>query len=196
MKYIKLSDYAEKHSLHYQTAYRNFKKGLIPGYQDPNTKTIFVNENEINFNNDLFNKVALYARVSSTQNKKNVENQMERLKEYALAKGYQIVYQEIEIASGLNDNRPKLQKLLSKNDYSILIVEHKDRLTRFGFNYINTLMEQTNRKIEIINFVEENKKDLIDDFISIITSFCARIYGQRRTQRKTEKIIEELKKEE
>jgi len=71
-------------------------------------------------------------------------------------------------------------------------VEHKDRLTRFGFKYIETLMELQDRKIEVINNLDDDKDDLIQDFISIITSFCARIYGQRRSKRSTEKLIKEL----
>ena len=71
-------------------------------------------------------------------------------------------------------------------------MEHKDRLTRFGFKYIEQLMEMQDRKIEVINNVEDDKDDLIQDFVSIITSFCARIYGQRRNKRKTEKLIKEL----
>jgi predicted site-specific integrase-resolvase len=70
-------------------------------------------------------------------------------------------------------------------------VEHKDRLTRFGFKYIESLMELQGRKIEVINNLDD-KDDLIQDFVSVITSFCARIYGQRRSKRSTEKLIKEL----
>ena len=79
---------------------------------------------------------------------------------------------------------------------NLIIVEHKDRLTRFGFNYIKTLLENENRSIKIINEVENNNQDLFQDFVSIITSFCARIYGLRRSKRKTEEIIRKLKDEE
>ena len=112
--------------------------------------------------------------------------------DYANAKGYKTKYNIKEIGSGLNDSRPKLIQLLSDNDIDIILVEHKDRLTRFGFKYIETLLELNGRKIEVINNIDDDKDDLIQDFISIITSFCARIYGQRRCKRKTEKIIKEL----
>lgn len=80
-------------------------------------------------------------------------------------------------------------------DYDYIIVEHKDRLTRFGFNYIDMLLKNANKKIIVINEVKEEKEDLIQDFIAIITSFCDRIYGKRRMVRKTEHIIEELNNE-
>jgi predicted site-specific integrase-resolvase len=73
-----------------------------------------------------------------------------------------------------------------------LVVEHKDRLTRFGFNYISILCKHIGCEIVVLNESNNDKEDLIQDFISVITSFCARIYGQRRTKRKTEALIKEL----
>lgn len=77
-----------------------------------------------------------------------------------------------------------------------IVVEHSDRFSRFGMNYINKLMKMQGREIEIINEQNNNRDDLMQDFVSIITSFCARLYGQRRNKRRTEKIIKELSKEE
>ncbi len=58
-----------------------------------------------------------------------------------------------------------------------MVVEHKDRLSRVGFNYLKVLLNQTNRDIEVVNLAEERKDDLMEDFVSIITSFCARLYS-------------------
>lgn len=193
-KYIKLSKYAKNHSITYGTALRHYHKGLLNGYQDETTKTIYIEEETKSVVNT--NRVALYSRVSSSENRKNAEKQLEQLRMYSLAKGYTIVEEVIEVASGLNDNRPKLEKILKKDNYDILLVEHKDRLTRFGFNYIEVLLEKSQQRVEVINYIQEEKEDLINDLVSIITSFCARIYGQRRTKRKTEDLIKELKKEQ
>ena len=97
-----------------------------------------------------------------------------------------------EIGSGVNDARPKLLKLLVDPSVTLIVVEHKDRLTRFGFNYMEQLLKMQGRKIEVINLAENGKEDLVQDFVSIVTSFCARLYGQRRSKRKTERIIAEL----
>ena len=198
-EYIKASEYAKKMSLHIRTVYRYYHNGKIKGYQDKETGTIFILNPFKNKNNEdnLKNKVVLYARVSSSENKTNLESQLERLRLFASAKGYQIVKEIKDIGSGLNDNRSKLNELLEKelNNFEILLVEHKDRLTRFGFNYINILLKSHNKKIEVINLVDNNKEDLIQDFVFVITSFCARIYGQRRSKRKTEKLIKELEDE-
>jgi predicted site-specific integrase-resolvase len=111
---------------------------------------------------------------------------------YCIAKGYKIDKVICEIGSGLNDNRPKLQEILKEPKFTRLVIEHKDRLTRFGFNYIESLLKNNDIEIEVVNNSESEKNDLIEDFVSVITSFCARIYGNRRSKRKTEKLIKEL----
>lgn len=136
--------------------------------------------------------VVIYCRVSSSENKSNLETQKERLISYCNAKGYKVSEVITEIGSGVNDSRPKFIKLLKENNYTKIVVEHKDRLTRFGFNYIQTLVEVLNKEIEVVNNVKGGEEDLIQDFVSIITSFCSRIYGKRRTKRNTEKLIKEL----
>lgn len=137
--------------------------------------------------------VVIYCRVSSTENKTNLESQRKRLEEFCCAKGYKVSKVICEFGSGLNDNRPKLNKLLEESNFTKLVVEHKDRLTRFGFNYIKTLLKTKNIEIEVVNLSDDNEENLIEDFVSVITSFCARIYGKRRSKRKTEELIESLK---
>ena len=72
------------------------------------------------------------------------------------------------------------------------MVEHKDRLARFGTNYISLLLKKQGKTLEIINHVAEETEDLMQDFVAIITSFTARLYGLRRSKRKTEVIIKHL----
>ena len=100
-----------------------------------------------------------------------------------------------EIGSGINDSRVKLTNLLISDDYTKIVIEHKDRLTRIGFNYIKILLENKGKQIEVINECDSDKEDLIQDFVSIITSYCAKIYGKRRSNRKTEQLIKKLKED-
>ena len=192
-KYIKTSQYAQMFNQKRPTVTKHFHAGLIPGYQDETTGTIFL-ENPNYKKNKNKNKAILYARVSSTTNKASLDGQIERMRSYAASKGYIIVDEVKEIASGINDHRPKLRKLFKRNDYGILIAEHRDRLTRFGYYYISDLLKEKGVDVEIINRLDDTNKEMLDDFISIVTSFCHRLYGRNR-KKKTEKIIEDIKNE-
>ena len=189
-KYTKISQYAKENNVTIRTVWRWIEKGRLIIERTP-TNRIFIVE-------DLEEKplsVAIYCRVSSSENKNNLETQKERLISYCNAKGWKVDKIVTEIGSGLNDTRPKLEKLLLDTTISIIVVEHKDRLARFGINYIQKLLEKDQRKIEIVNNVDSDKEELVQDFVSIITSYCARIYGNRRSKRKTEKLIKELEKD-
>jgi len=94
-----------------------------------------------------------------------------------------------EIASGMNDDRKKLHALLKQKNFDVLLVEHKDRLTRFGFRWFEEICPF---KIEVINVAEDTTHDLMEDLVSIVTSFCARLYGQRRGREKTDKAIKAI----
>jgi len=92
----------------------------------------------------------------------------------------------------VNDTRKQWLSLLKDKSINLIVVEHKDRFTRFGFNAYKVLLNNEHRDIEVVNEAENSREDLLQDLVSIITSFCARLYGQRRCKRKTEKIIKEL----
>jgi predicted site-specific integrase-resolvase len=178
---MKLSDYAREIGVTYKTAYRMFKRGELDAYQLP-TGTIIVNESV-----NVGQGAALYARVSSHDQKADADRQLRRLRDYAAARGYQVNKEVIEIASGLNDNRPKFGKLLTDNSLGVILVEHRDRATRFGFNHIALLLEAQGRRIEVIN-ESDTKDELVDDFVALITSMAARIYGRRASRRRSEQI--------
>jgi predicted site-specific integrase-resolvase len=110
-----------------------------------------------------------------------------------MAKGYRIHKIVKEYGSGLDDARKGLIKLLENQDFTKIIVEHKDRLVVSGFNYIRVMLEHNGIEVEVVNEAEDNEEDTVQDFVSIIASYCTRIYGKRRSKRKTEKLIEELK---
>ena len=189
---MKLSAFAHQVGISYRTAWRWFKAGRLPGYQ-VDTGTIIVTQAlpaTVQVMPDA--KVAVYTRVSAAENKIHLEGQAKRLTDYGAAKGYGVAQVVKEIGSGVNDTRPKLLKLLTDPSLTLIVVEHKDRLTRFGFNYIERLLARQNRRIEVINVAENGKEDLIQDFVRIVTSFCARLYGPRRSKRKTARIVAEL----
>ena len=191
MRY-KISQYAKKYNVTYRTVWTWVHSGKLETVTT-DTGRIIILEDEDKQVNDA---VAIYARVSSSENKDNLKRQRERLENYCAAKGYKIIKTVEEIGSGLNDNRKKLESLIMDESIKKIVVEHSDRFSRFGMNYIEKLMKLQGREIEVINEQDNDRDDLMQDFVSIVTSFCARLYGQRRNKRKTERIIEELSKGE
>lgn len=172
---MRLREYATKMGLSYQAAWKQFKNNMIPGAYQLGTGTVIIPDTEIKPEYG----VILYARTSSSQNKQLLEAQAERLKNYAAARGYKVKQVIKEFGSGLNDKRKLLTKVLKENKFDKIIVENKDRLTRFGFNWFQLL---TGNRIEVINETIDKDEDLVKDLISIIHCYSARIYGLRRSQ--------------
>jgi putative resolvase len=190
----KLSEYARKHGIAYRTAYDHFKRGVIDGaYQLP-TGTICIPDNYASPKPQ--EHTVVYSRVSSSENKPNLNSQADRLLQFCCAKGWTVREDVREVGSGLNDSRKKLLKILSDGSATRLVVEHKDRLARFGVSYIEECLKKFGCELVVVNETESGKEDLIQDFVSVITGFCAKIYGQRRAKRKTEKMIEELARQD
>ena len=192
---MKLSQYAKKAGISYKTAWRWYKAGTLDAYQTP-TGMVVVRDPQME--RDLTGRIALYARVSSADQKSDLERQVQRLRDYAAARGYQVAKEVTEIASGLNDSRPKFLKLLADPTIGTIIVEHRDRSTRFGWNYITTLMGAQGRRMEAV-FPDETKDGLVNDSVRIITSMAARMYGRRGSKRRAERIaqcVEQVMKSE
>ena len=189
---MKLSQYAKQQGISYRTAFRWWQAGQIKGYQAP-SGTIIVTPEEPPMRTE---KIAIYARVSTRERKDNLDRQVERLSSYCAAKGYQISLSVKEIASGVNDSRPKLLSLLKDTSITRIVVEHKDRLTRFGFHSLETLLETQGRTIEVVNQAENDQEDLMADLTAILYAFTARMYGQRRAKYTTDLIVKELQSKE
>lgn len=182
---MKLSKWAKVQGLTYLTAWKMFQAGQIKdAYQLPTGTIIIPEEQPVRKE-----YVVTYARVSSSENKSNLKSQSKRLQEFCCANGWVVSEVVEECASGLNDSRPKLLAILKNPLVTKVVVEHKDRLTRFGFNYIEAL---SNFELVVINHSSNEEDDLMQDFVSLVTSFCARLYGKRRSKRKTEEIIKSL----
>jgi excisionase family DNA binding protein len=146
-------------------------------------------------------RLAIYARVSSNTQKDDLERQVEALKLWAAKNFPQAEYTVVtDVASGLNEGRRGLKKLIEvarRREIDAVVVAHEDRLTRFGFEYLKTLFNALG--VELFVAFEEEPKDyrqeLVEDFVEIVTSFAARIYGKRsRKYKKVVSFIEELVK--
>jgi len=182
---MKLSKWAKENGISYLTAYRWAKSGKLEGVKIVPTGTILIDEKQIKTN--IIENIVIYARVSNNNRKKELEYQVNRITNFANAKGLIINKIYKEVASGMNDNRKQFWKMMDSNPTTI-IIENKDRLTRFGFNYIERLSKKLNIEIIIMNNDQSDENDLIKDLVSVITSFCCRLYGLRRGYNKAKKI--------
>lgn len=135
--------------------------------------------------------VALYARVSTQKQADNLTRQHERLIEACCECGYRIVLDCSEIASGLNDNRRQFFKVIDaacKGEVKKVVVEHRDRLTRFGFRTIERFFRGVGCTVEVLEQVEgkSEHEELVEDILTIIVSFSSRIYGARGGRKRKE----------
>jgi len=151
-------------------------------------------------------RAVIYARVSSSDQKSDLERQVEYLTQYCSSKGYRVTDVLSDIASGLKTDRKGLLKLFNyviNRQVDVVVVTYRDRLTRFGFEYLEHFFKQFGVRIEVM-FDEEPKnayQELIEDLIEIITSFAGKLYGLRSHKKKRlvegfKKLLEEVEKSE
>ena len=184
---MKLSEWAKRNGISYKTAWRWIKQGRFPvPYEQTPSGTILVRDTH-----DEDGIVAIYARVSSSDQKGDLDRQIARLLEYANRQGWAVVQTVGEVGSGLNGHRPKLLKLLADPRVKTIVVEHRDRLMRFGFEYVEAALRAQGRRIAVVDSGEV-KDDLVQDMIEVLTSFCARLYGRRSAKNKAKKALEAI----
>ena len=133
-----------------------------------------------------------YCRVSSSDQKEDLQRQIENVSNYCIAKGYQFRVIS-DLGSGLNYQKKGLKELIElicSNSIERIVVNYKDRLIRFGFELIEQLCSIYHVKIEVINLTEDKtyEEELVEDVLSVITVFSAKLYGSR--SHKTKKIID------
>lgn len=171
---IRLAEYARRHGIAFITAKRWVLANKIPGAVKAPTGRWFVEVPEVN---TVGKKIVLYGRVSSHEQKDDLARQMERLRLFAASRGL-AVNEATEIGSGLNGHRKKLVSILRDPEVGVVVVEHRDRLARFGVEYIEAALAAQGRTLLVMNDGEQ-KLDIVQDFIDVVTCLCARIYGQR-----------------
>ncbi|MBI4640213.1 MAG: IS607 family transposase [Candidatus Tectomicrobia bacterium] len=135
--------------------------------------------------------VAIYARVSTQKQAETLTRQHERLANACGARGYRIVLDCSEIASGLNDNRRQFFKIIDaacKGEMKRVVVEHRDRLTHFGFRTLERFFGGVGCTVEVLEQAEDKgeHEELVEDILTIIVRFSSRIYGARGGRQRKE----------
>lgn len=185
---VKLSEYATRNGIKYRAAWNRYKAGKIEGaYLDDSGHVVVPDPHH-----SLIGKAAVYARVSTHKQRDDLDRQAQRMTQFANAAGLSVVAVVKEVASGVNDTRPKLTALLKDDSWGTLVVEHKDRLSRVGFGWFEVLLGLQGRQIIVADAATEEKADLLDDFTSVIYSFAARLYGLRAARHKTDNVLSAL----
>jgi putative resolvase len=180
---MKLSKWAIQQGIHYQTAWQWFHAGQIPGAYQTDTGSIFVPDPE----ERTPTRVVVYARVSNRERKESLKQQADRCLAFANGRGLSVDHVYSEVASGMNDSRRELWRMLDSNPTTV-IVENKDRLTRFGFTYLDRLLQARGCEVLVLHPGTTDTEDLLKDLTSVIYSFCARLYGRRRAKNKVDDI--------
>ena len=171
---MKLSDWAARQGISYTTAWRWTKDDVMPvPWRKTPTGMILVDVEH----DEAPARVALYARVSSHDQRNDLARQLARLSAYAAEHELHVVASVGEVGSGLNGKRRKLLSLLADKSISAIVVEHRDRFARFGSEYLEAALGASGRRRIVID-PSEMKDDLVQDMISVLTSFCARMYGR------------------
>ena len=183
------------------TLYRWRKCGRIVSRTITKRKILYDLDSVISIPSIKTRKNVIYARVSTTKQKNDLDTQIETIKTYMLSNG--VICDEIykDIASGMNDDRQSLNNLIcavTKNEIDTIYITFKDRLTRFGFGYIEYICSLFDTNIVVLDNNEETNKDfqkeMSDDLVSIIHHFSMKIYSNRRKQLKEiERILKEDK---
>ncbi|NJE12841.1 IS607 family transposase [Thermococcus sp. LS2] len=196
MRLYRTGEVAKRLGVSTMTIRRWIKAGKIKAYQIG--KEFRIPESEVLrlLEGKLPDKVVIYARVSSRDQKEDLERQVEYLKNYCSTKGYQVVKILTDISSGLNENRKGLKqlfKLVESGEITKVIITYRDRLTRFGFKYLEQYFNSHGVEIEVI-FDDEEKtpeKELVEDLLAIVTSFAGKLYGMRSHKKK--RLVEAVK---
>jgi len=147
-------------------------------------------------------RAVIYARVSSHKQKRdgNLDRKIDRVRSYCSAKGYKVVDVITDVASGLKEERRGLSKLfdlVNKKLVDVVVIEFRDRITRFGFHYLERYFSSHGVRIEVVEESEKSyMEELIADFIAIVISFAGRIYGKRSQKfKKIKEVINEVTKD-
>ena len=181
---MKLSEWAERQGIHYMTAWRWWKAGKlpVPAYQSPSGSII------VQLPDSLSGRAVIYARVSSHDQRPDLDRQIARVARWATREGLQVAEVVAEVGVGLNGKRAKLQRLLADPQATTIMVEHQDRLARFGVEYLAAALAAQGRRIVAVEEAETTN-DLVDDMVEVLTSFCARLYGRRGARNRAMRAV-------
>ena len=181
------STHAKQQGISYQSAWRIWQWGELPAHQLPTgTTSVDVLPTSPAIRHL---PIALYARVLSGKDRNNLEGHAELVAALCAARGWQVATVVTECGTAVNDQRLQVPALPGDSIISLIQVERTDRHSCFGVHDIQRLMKAQGRKLVIVNEAAVSQKDLMQDFVAIITSLSGRLYGRRRASWKKAQLL-------
>ena len=175
MSAVKLREWAAREGVHYQTAWRWWRDGKLPvPARQTATGTILV---EVPAAGGAAGGVVVYARVSSHDQRADLDRQVARVTEWVTGQGLAVAEVVAEVGSGVDGKRPRLRRVLPDPAATVIVVEHRDRLARFGAEYVDAALAAQGRRVLVAD-AGETAGDLVRDMIEVLTWMCARLYGR------------------
>jgi predicted site-specific integrase-resolvase len=183
---MNLARWAERNGVARVTAYRWFHAGLLPVPARKVGRLILVDESAGEAG--LRPRTAVYARVSSADQKAGLDRQVARVTAWATAEQISVDKVVVEVGSALNGHRRKFLALLPDPSVHRIVVEHRDRFCRFGSEYVQAALAAQGRELVIVDSAEVDD-DLVRDMTEILTSMCARLYGKRAAENRARRAL-------
>ena len=187
---MNLSDWAAQVGVSKFTAYRWFREGSLPVPAQRVGRLIVVDVAPTSGSG----RTVVYARVSSHDQRGDLDRQVARLSAWATSQGLSVSEVVTEVGSGMNSKRRKLARLLADPSATTIVVEHRDRGTRFGCTSSEQVLAMQGRRLEVV-FPKDSDDDLVHDFMSVIISMAARIDGRRKAEQ-IKQCVEQVMKQE
>lgn len=186
-KYMyKPKDFAELIGVSVKTLQRWDNDGILIAKRNPKNRRYYTHEQLMEYLNisKTTDKIVIYSRVSTSNQKQDLENQIEFLKQFANARGMIVSDVYTDIGSGLNYNRKMWNKLIKEcmeGKVKTIIISNKDRFIRFGFDWYESLLKDYGTNIIIVNNESMSpQEEMIQDLVSIIHMFSCKVYGLRK----------------
>jgi putative resolvase len=181
---VNLREWALAQGVHPKTAYRWFREERLPVPARRVGRLILVEAADPMASG----RVVAYCRVSSADQKDDLERQAGRVVAGATGLGLAVGQVVCEVGSGMNGHRRKLTRVLSDPAATVIVVEHRDRLTRFGFEHLQASLASAGRRVVVLDD-GETADDVVRDVTEVLTWLCARLYGRRSASRRAAKAV-------
>ena len=194
IKNYKPKDFAALLGVSVKTLQRWDRDGILKANRTPTDRRYYTYDQYLQFKGIQAESdrrdVVIYARVSTKNQKDDLQKQVEFLKQFCNARGILVNQCMEEFGSGLNYNRKKWNKLLEEvmeQKVKTIIVTHKDRFVRFGYDWFEKFCMKFNTNIVVVNNEELSpQEELVQDIVSILHEFSCRLYGLRKYKKQIE----------